>query len=383
MSMIFQILNGFVWSMYAPFLRGHGFTGTQYGFIGSVSVFASIAGSLIGGWLADRYGSRRAIVTGVVFLGISDIILAMGSFEAVTLAAVLGGFGGGVSWVALTALISRVVEDRFLDRAFSYTTAFATMASALGSYMGFIPRILSSMWGKEILELYSMCLMITGIAFIAFSPLVLMVPEKYSPRKHVAITRKRVPWIIFIKLTIVELVIGFGAALSIHNIDYYFARKYNVSSAELGTIMGTEQLAMGLLMLLMPKLSQRVGGPLRAYILVASPSIPLIVAMTLVDNLVVAAALFIARTIMMNVANPLYQAFQMSLLPRDMRGRGSAVLGLAWQVPVGLGRAVGGALLDIDLELPLRATALLYGTAMGLLVVFFPGYVTKRSSSHQ
>jgi len=41
----------------------------------------------------------------------------------------------------------------------------------------------------------------------------------------------------------------------------------------------------------------------------------------------------------------------------------------------GVGRGVGGYLLDLDVELPLRITALLYTTALGLLVALFPRQV--------
>ena len=88
----------------------------------------------------------------------------------------------------------------------------------------------------------------------------------------------------------------------------------------------------------------------------------------------------------MNVANPLYNAFIMRLVPMELRGTASALLSLSWTIPAGIGRAVGGLLLDIDLELPLRLTALLYTIALAILAVFFHNHTggrpdTPRSSS--
>ncbi len=111
---------------------------------------------------------------------------------------------------------------------------------------------------------------------------------------------------------------------------------------------------------------------------VTGSSVPLLVAMTLVDNYPVAATLYLARSVLMNVANPLYNAFIMRLVPMELRGTASALLSLSWTIPAGIGRAVGGLLLDIDLELPLRLTALLYTIALAILALFFHNHTGGR-----
>ena len=75
----------------------------------------------------------------------------------------------------------------------------------------------------------------------------------------------------------------------------------------------------------------------------------------------------------MNVANPLFQAFVMRMVPEEARGRASAIMSLSWTIPAGAGRAVGGLLLDRDLELPLRLTAAIYAGALAGLAALFPG----------
>ncbi|MCE4625447.1 MAG: MFS transporter, partial [Desulfurococcales archaeon] len=175
----------------------------------------------------------------------------------------------------------------------------------------------------------------------------------------------------FYLIVAIEVAIGFGAAMSIHNIDYYFAAKYNVNSAQLGTVVGLQQLAMAALMLYMPRLSDRVGGPLKVYIAVSSASVPLLIAMTFTNNFILAASLFLIRSVLMNVATPLFDAFVMRLVPRDLRGIASSILSLSWTLPAGGGRAVGGWLLDKNLELPLRLTAAIYAAAIAALAAMF------------
>ncbi|MCE4622247.1 MAG: hypothetical protein F7B19_02900, partial [Desulfurococcales archaeon] len=55
----------------------------------------------------------------------------------------------------------------------------------------------------------------------------------------------------------------------------------------------------------------------------------------------------------------------------ELRGTASAFLSLSWTIPAGGGRAVGGWLLDKDLELPLRATAVFYTIALTILATVF------------
>ena len=166
--------------------------------------------------------------------------------------------------------------------------------------------------------------------------------------------------------------------MSINNISYYFAAKYNVTSGEVGSIFGLQQLVMAMIMIKLPSITDKYGGPLRMYLLTTSPSIPLLIAMTLVNDYFIASTLYLFRSILMNVANPLYTAFALSLIPRDKRGIATSIMNLSFRIPRGIGRAVGGWLLDIDLELPLRLTALLYTTSLTLLATCFKDYLRRK-----
>jgi len=187
----------------------------------------------------------------------------------------------------------------------------------------------------------------------------------------------RVDWGVLGRLVLVNIIISLGAGASIHLIDYYFVLKYNVSSGELGTLWSVQNLVMGLLMFQMPRLSSMVGGALRAYIIVAFPSVLLLALLIPAQSFIVAASIYVVRSTLMNVANPLYQAFEMSLIPRRFRGRGASILSLAWQIPAGLGRSVGGALMDVNVDAPIAITTGLYTLAFILLIAFFPNYVLK------
>lgn len=71
----------------------------------------------------------------------------------------------------------------------------------------------------------------------------------------------------------------------------------------------------------------------------------------------------------MNVASLLYTAFLMSIIPLEHRGKTSSILGIARRIAIIPGRSIGGYLLEINLELPLKTTAVLYTLGLRLLAI--------------
>jgi len=375
-SLSVSIVSGFVYSVIPPFLRLIGFTGSLYGIYGMISVFASLIGTLTGGFIADYLGIKKLFYISIILIISGFILISTAEVENIFIGGGLSGLGSSFLYMAFVVLASKMFPDERLAESFSYIMGISSIGSGLGLVMGWIPVIYGISFSKELFSVYrysilfSAFMMSTSIFVlhnILFNEDALIKKKTYIEKR--SLDKKLL--IIFIKFSLINILTSFGAGLSIQNIDYYFVLKYKTSSGELGSILGLQNILMGLLMFLMPLLSRRFGGPLTTYVIISSPSIILILLMTFTDNLLIASIIYIVRTILMNVANPLYIAFQMRLIPRDLRGRASSVLSIGWQIPAGLGRYVGGYLLDIDLELPLRLTTLLYTMSLLMLVVLF------------
>lgn len=377
-------LFGVTWSILAPYLRSLGFTAAEYGGLGALGLYFSLAATLVSGWLSDRVGSRILILAGTLASSLSLVMLSTGHTYLIYASFCLSGLGMGAVHVAGIVLASRIVSES-LVHSMSYTAASSMIGGGLGTLVGgWIPVILGRLAGLSMVESYRIVLLIAGI--LSPLPALLILPRvREVVRTGESETKKRdievrMPWGVLVRLLIINMIISLGAGMSIHIIDYYFVAKFNVTSRELGTVLGAQNTIMGATMLFMPTLSSRVGGPLRAYILVAAPSIPLIVAMTLTSSYTIAAALYIVRSILMNVANPLYQAFEMSLIPSEYRGRGASLISVAWQIPAGIGRYVGGHMMDRHIESPLLATSALYTLALTLLAILFSDHVFTRKT---
>ncbi len=273
--------------------------------------------------------------------------------------------------LSYTVLLSRLVPERDYHYTYTYVSALSQLGNGFGSILGWIPGIIAYYTLQPIVDAYRYIIVATSLSRLALLPVLLRIRERVVREKASREGAIEVPWRVIGKFVFVESLIGFGASISIHNIDYYFVLKYGIGSGELGTMYSSIQFFMAFTMFTLPDLAEHVGGPLKLYIVLTSTSIPLLLAITLLNNYLVAAIIYVVRTILMNVASPLFTAFQMRLIPPGYRGRGYAVLSLSWTLPAIPGRGFGGYLLDLDLELPLRLTALVYLVAILSLTILF------------
>jgi len=360
---------GLLWSMMAPYLRGLGFSGAGYGALGGASVFASVLAILAAGVLSDRIGANRVAAVGMLTGTLGLLLVASADRLLIVVGFLLDGVAMGFGGTGRQALASRVERDERLHYAFSHLSAAAVLGGAVGSFAGWAPVLASRSRGIPLVDAYRYSIIVAALLTLAGAVLILGVKEIYRAsrgRGRLFPRLRGFPGAFYLVLA-AEAIIGFGAAMSVHNIDYYFTVKYGVTSGELGTLFGVQQLVMAGLMYGLPGLADRVGGAVRLYLVLTSTSIPLLVGMTLTDSYTLAAALFLARSILMNVANPLFTAFAMILTPVEYRGVATSLLNLSWTLPAGVGRALGGWLLDRSLELPLRLTALLYVAGLGIV----------------
>ena len=380
---MYTVIDAFFWSLIwlieAPYLKSLGFTPFEFGLFGSISVASSIVTLPISGWIVDRFRLIHVMIVSLIASSGSVLLMVTGVKILIYLSAFLGGFVGSIPFIGFRVLVSRVVKEERYYYVYPYIDALDMVGNAIGSYAGWLPEIIAKTYGLSYLEVYKYTLLTTAmLSLLAIIPLtkIKIIDTPRTPRSVGGFVEsfKGIPkgtWRVISKVMVFEALIGLGAAMSIHNISYYFMLKYGIESGELGTLYGTESLLMALLMMFMPKVSEFIGSPLKAFVLVSFTSIPPLVAITFVNNYLLAFTLYIARTVLMNVASPLFTAFMMAVIPPEHRGKASSIVDLSRSVPSAIGRGLGGYMLGIDLELPLRITAIIYTLSLTYLFLVF------------
>ncbi len=359
-----------------PYLKALGFTPLEYGLIGSVSAAATVIATLAVGWITDLIGPKKLIYLALIIDAFSIASLLPGLTVLIYASSVLSGLANSIIWVPLEVIVSQLSKEEAYHYSYSYTTAVSEAGRAIGGFAGWLPELATKAFTISTLTAYKatliMCLAAIPISMMLFHRVE--VPKPNAARITISRDTLKIPKNLMkfiLKIAAFNLIIGFGASISVHNIAYYFILKYGVGSGELGTLWGLEALAMALILTGLPKLSERLGGSLKTFLLISSTSIPLMIAVTLVNDYYLAMTLFMIRTVLMNVVNPLFTAFIMRHITPTHRGKARSLTNIAWTIATIPGSGFGGYLLGLDLELPLRLTASIYAAGLTYLALTF------------
>ncbi len=337
-------------------------------------------------FVVDRIGFVKTITISTALLGVLQAVVGVSKNLIVLAVAIFFlSFVRSINTLAIETYVSYVYPRR-LEEAYSYLYAVLNIAWAVGAFLAFLPDYLANAMGMGRVAIYSYSMVLCGTIVAILSIPLSMLEEARDASSHrksfretlrvFPIVGRAIGWIL-----ISEVLIGFGAGLSIHNIDYYLVLKYRVGSSGTGLLHGLEALGLSLLMLAMPRLSARTGGAVRTYVLVASTSIPLLLALTMVNSYPIAVALFAARTILMNAASPLFTAFVAKIVDPRHRAHALSILSLANTISRIPARSLGGYLMAIDIEAPFRITAMIYSVALSLLALRYWRYEEREGSS--
>jgi MFS family permease len=177
-----------------------------------------------------------------------------------------------------------------------------------------------------------------------------------------------------VKMTIPQVLIGFGAAILIPYMNVFFKDRFNISDGDLGLLFSVSSLLVGIGSMVAPHLSTRMGGKIRAVVSTQLSSLLFLLLIGFAPVLWISSIGYLLRTALMNMAAPLYSAYCMERTPEQNQGLVNSVLNLSWSVGWSVGPFISGIVQEHYGFTPLfLVTALLYGLASTLIWVLFKG----------
>ncbi len=142
--LLFKFGDAMMGPMINPFWVDRGFTRVEIGLIsGTLAPVASIAGSIIGGWLTTRWGIGRSLwvlgaLQAVSNLGYAYAALAGSHKLTVYGASVFESFTGGLGTAAFLAFLMALCSRRFSATHYAFfSTVFGLGRSMSGVFSGF------------------------------------------------------------------------------------------------------------------------------------------------------------------------------------------------------------------------------------------------------
>ncbi len=222
--------------------------------------------------------------------------------------------------------------------------------------------------GLTYFNAYRIFLYLPILAQIVSNIPLIFVKEKFTPiARGVRLKAGRVA----LKFIVTSALVGFGAGFSIQLFGYYLSVKFNVESGPIGTLYALSSVLEAPAFLASASLSSAIG-PVKGVILPQLISIPLLVLIPFSPSFNMAAALYIPRTMLMNMSNPLLQALMMRLTPEEERGSISSLSQMAWNLPNAISNRIGGFIMDsINLDFPIFITSALYAANLMIFYALF------------
>jgi len=366
-SFISWLGDNMAWFIFPFYLKSLGFDYTGIGIVFSLSTLAQASVLLFSGPLGTRMGYKRAVLLGISLMLLGRFVQVMyPSIVMLALGGVLIGMGIAFESPSYMALLSGEVSDEKRHYLFSLSSATGTIGSAVGFLLaGFLPGYLSYR------EVFALALIILPIRFV----LVLFVKSVLANTdRRLNVNRKLLLRIG--RFALPSALIGLGAGVTIPYMGLYFNQRFGTSLESIGWLFALQQFIMGLGMFVLPMIADRLGS-VRTIVSFNGSASFLIAAMPFSPTFIVAAIIYIIRTILMNIVDPIWNAFMMGFFSKEERSTVMALNNLAWTVTYGIGQYIGGRLFDVSLTWPFLITASLYALSMVVFWNFFSGTETK------
>ncbi len=352
-------VNALFWTIYPVYLRDLGLSGVEFGGLGAISSFMAGVVSLTFGRAADGMRVKRSLIALETASAPLFLLVLPGKMHYLILYSLLGGTIFSASWIAMNVLVSRCASD--VEGEYPLVMAAQSLGVAAGGAMGWIPKLMAR--GGPLLPLYRQVILWLPLAYVLGVAILLGVEEPEPPARGAA----RIVLRPFARVLVVDLLIGLGAGITVHNFDFYLAKKFGVTSAELGTLMLIENALMGLFNLRAKWFAVRTGGPVNLYLISSIPAVVLLALIPFLGSWELVVVVAAARTVLMNIVNPIYSAALLRAFGPRLYGTLTGSRSLVWSFSIAPGRLLGGMMLDVYLDLPLFVTSAIYSIALALV----------------
>ena len=348
-----------------------GFTPFQVSVLITVQGVLAVLSAIPLGILSDVYGRKVIMLTATLAGSVGLLVYALTLDYAVLLvvSAVLG-FAEGATVAVWNALLADLTESGNRNKVFSYSYVMISVASGVGLLLpGFFPALEGAL-GLSDFAIHRTMLLVLGLAsFISplgVAALLWRHKETHNPSRKFSGLKNLG---LLTKLGIVGGAIGFGAGFIIPLVATWFLLRFNVGDSYSGPVLAISSILIGLAAFASPRLAKKYGQ-LNAIMLTTGSSMVFMLAMAFLPDVNVAAAFYIIRTGLMNMANPLLDSFSMSIFPPEQRGLVSAVSNTIFRLPNSVSTSLGGLLLGMGLlALPFIIASGLY--IVGLVAFYF------------
>jgi Major Facilitator Superfamily. len=376
-TIFISLPQGFLFVDFPIYLNIVGYSPLLIGLLFTISTFIGSFLVLFIATISDLKGRKNFVILGYLLFDLSFLILAI-TYDLILIitVAVLDGIAfASISSSFITWFTEKTnSEDR--NYAFSFMNFIEGVFSSIGMVIGGLPPIIAVLTNISIIDSYKLMYFINFLFSLPSLFLIYRVKESYRIPKEVEIL-PRESFKFVMKLSILGL-IGLGAGIIIQLFPLWFYLKFGTNVDVLGPIFAISTFLTGIASFFIPMIVKRFGT-INIIIFPQLLSIIILIAIPISFSYLFAGVLYIFRNVLMNMSNPIFNSFIMTIIPEEERARGSAIIQLFDSIPRSIGPTIGGYFFNMGmLDLPFYITAILYTASIILFYMVFKPIFLKR-----
>ncbi|MFC5407033.1 MFS transporter [Cohnella soli] len=338
-NILYQTGNGMFTVLYNLYVDSLGFGQNTIGSIVSVQSLAAALMIIPIGLLGDRSSRKTILIAGMLLTGCAYVA---SSFAETGLAlrgfAIMSGLFTAFFQVTAVPYLAAHSDKSQRLRMFSFHFSVMLASQVVGSLTGgLLGDLLQSIGWSATVSLRSALSLGGMLSLSACLPLLFTTggagsrsvattreatstsdSKVQSVDKETADARRR-EWRLILRITLAQLLIGFGSGMVVPYLNVYFTDRFNVSLSAIGLLISLGQLMTVLSMLIGPSLVGRVGQ-VRAVVIFQLLSLPFLLLTGFTNVLFVAGIAFLFRQALMNAANPIQSSILVDRISDTRRG---------------------------------------------------------------
>lgn len=376
-------MSGVIFNLY---LIEAGFIEDFIGFFLSISMFATAGVAFIAGMVTDR-SSRKTIILGANVVSLFAVAVQYTALEPAGLlwSQLFLGLSSAFTQVAWSPYITDLSTSEERAHLFGFSSGISLIAVLFGNLLGgFLPGLIKALQGTgtELVVAYRLALWLSLIPQAA--AIVMIVPMTHDramgARIHLGLGNVR-HWRFIGKYATTVTIVGLGAGMIVIFFNLYFQEVFEVPPHMIGVIFGINTVVLASGSFLAPAMADRIGK-VRTVVFTEAMSIPFLLMLSWVprEYLYLAVTAYVTRSVLMNMAGPVSNAFFMEELTKEERATAVGIVRTGDSFFRGIAANIGGVLLAAGLY---RVPYLLVSGLYMLSVVLFYSFFKQKESEMQ
>jgi MFS family permease len=370
-----SLATGYFWVATSAYLPQVGVPSGSVGLLLAINGVVFILAAVPLGTLADRIGRKRILILGVMGMPPALLIYAFThDLSLLMLASVIAGAAEGAFLTTWNALIADMASGDGRREAFTLSFIVTAVTSGAGYALPYAFPTIEGLGGWTSIQVHGAFFVIIALVALITPISLARLLRDYQETKGVKVSlrsgRNLRP---MLKFSALNSLIGLGAGFIIPLIPTWLFLKYGVADNLSGPLLALASLTMGFASIASTGLARRFGT-VRAIVLCQGSSTIFMLALAFAPGPLAAGGLYVIRSMLMNMSNPLSDSFLMGIVSKEERGLASAINSIVWRLPHSVTTVVGGILLGMGLYAwPFYLATLFYVASIALFYLIFRG----------